>query len=1528
MNTLGLDLGTNSIGWAIVDEGNKNIVDSGVRIFPEGVEPNTIGSGDKEKSKNAARRESRQRRRHYFRKRWRKVKLLETLIRYNMCPLSYEELKPWKNWDPKEKSEGRQFPDSKKFIEWLKLNPYELRAKAVHEDLTMMEFGRILYHMIQRRGFLSSRKDKDTGAIYKGDDDKAGINETLAKKGDRTLGEFLNEIRPKDNQPFQLITDQDGKEERVRARYTLRKMYIEEFERIWQRQAKNLNLESKTATYTKTRYLEGYAKNNRNKFKIDYLQKTKGSDNVNVKETDIDGATMTEVKTMEEIPLKEFLGGKIWWEDGEIKFKSNESVLFWQRPLRSQKSLLSKCSIESREFFDKSKNEWITIGPTPSPISHPDFERFRAWKFINTVDIASVKSDPLKTTLTDDQRQKIYEVFNQKQKKKFSEIPKKLELTFDKFNYSDDTPLPQNKTISQLKPLFDEKTWNNHYQDIWHCFYFYDDNDKLFKKTTKDYGAKVETPEELDKIKLEDGYAGVSLKAIRNILPFLEKGYKESTAVVLGGVKNAFGDRWEYFETSHDEIENRVVGILRSPENKEGEAIEKIKQFLSDEDNGFSFKPNDKAFNKLYHHSQQVTEKVKHYKIPEVENLRNPIVQHAVNELRRLVNELIDKYGSFDHIHVEMGRDVKAGKAKRQEMTFQINENRKKNDEAREKLTEFGLSHTRDNVQKYLLFKEIQDKAGNVVCPYTNKTVSPSSLLGLENAFQIEHIIPRSISLDDSFANKTLCDAKFNQLKGEKTPYQFYKENSDPNLWGGAKSWEEVAYRAFRVLPYGKAKRFTAKKDFESTDFIQRQLNDTRYISKQAKDILSKICDDVRVMPGSVTSELRHLWGLNNVLQPVKEVKLDVKTNEKEAVPHYAVLDEYKKVKYALPVYNELPQVVEDDLTLAGYITKEKEFKSKYLEFSTAVEELDPGSYWAKLKVGNNPRLIKRYAGRPETDEEHIALLGQVNKEKFSHNSLAKNLPAVGLDGRKKYYANFKVLNKALEPAEDRNRPKAKKDELLLYGQVNGGQFKSYIYQCQTNLPDDAYWLKLKLDFEDVEFIPSETPKPEFDKDKQILISASVDSDGQLSTHVDQRFTLETSNDPGIYWCIFDIKKSPYDFTKIKNDPPKPATDEKVVEGNVWVDKSTGEIKFDPKKNREDQRHHAVDAIAVALAKQSYLQQLSTFYANKDEKSRGNEAEKPTFDEPWEGFRKDVEESVGKILVSYTKTNGDLKKVTKAIVKDGYKRKSEGYAVRGQLHKDYVFGKRKPIGKEEAYHIRKSLNAITKSTHVNKIVDDKIRQLIQEHLKELGIDITGKYDVPKEAFFKSGKPQIYLPNKNGEPVPIKKVRIRERLGNAENVKPSKDINKYVNPRNNHHVLIYEDEGGELREDVNTLWEVVERKLNGEPIYQLPPARDLMHIPKRIVETIEVNDYFVLGLSNREFENATNSIISEHLYKVQKVAGGDYFLEICFRMHRDGRKDKEAKSDYSYIKNFGTGKTGWHTHNPIKIKVDRLGNILK
>lgn len=246
---LGLDLGTNSIGWAIVDDVDNKIVDSGVRIFPEGVVAKTIGTGDKEESKNASRRNSRQQRRGFYRKRLRKIKLLRTLISLNMCPLKNEELDIWSKWDKQKKKEGRMapeihLPENHSYCLWLKQNPYLLRDKSLNEDLTLKEFGRILYHLIQRRGFLSNRKGKDDGKIYKGKDGVKGIEDTQKELQNSTLGKYLFNILPKEGEPFKVIQDENGNELRVRSRYTLRDMYVAEFEAIWNRQAPNLGLET------------------------------------------------------------------------------------------------------------------------------------------------------------------------------------------------------------------------------------------------------------------------------------------------------------------------------------------------------------------------------------------------------------------------------------------------------------------------------------------------------------------------------------------------------------------------------------------------------------------------------------------------------------------------------------------------------------------------------------------------------------------------------------------------------------------------------------------------------------------------------------------------------------------------------------------------------------------------------------------------------------------------------------------------------------------------------------------------------------------------------------------------------------------------------------------------------------------------------------------------------------------------------------------------------------------------------------
>ena len=144
---LGLDLGSNSIGWALIDDENKKILGAGVRIFPMGII--NPGQGEKELSKNAQRSGSRGTRRQHFRKRLRMKILLQTLSEYDMCPLSPADIKEWK--------QTNSFP-SEKLKDWFALNPYELRAKAIKERIELRELGRVFYHLIQRRGFQSNSR--------------------------------------------------------------------------------------------------------------------------------------------------------------------------------------------------------------------------------------------------------------------------------------------------------------------------------------------------------------------------------------------------------------------------------------------------------------------------------------------------------------------------------------------------------------------------------------------------------------------------------------------------------------------------------------------------------------------------------------------------------------------------------------------------------------------------------------------------------------------------------------------------------------------------------------------------------------------------------------------------------------------------------------------------------------------------------------------------------------------------------------------------------------------------------------------------------------------------------------------------------------------------------------------------------------------------------------------------------------------------------------------------------------------------
>ena len=784
---LGLDLGTNSIGWAIVDEKANKIIGMGSRIFPVGVD--NLGDGERELSKNAGRTGARGIRRQFFRKRLRKKILLKELTSLNMCPLSDGDFDNWKT--------TKKFP-TQELASWFASNPYELRHKAVTEKLSIEEIGRIFYHLIQRRGFLSNSRSagKDDGAIFKGNakEGKIGIDETRIQIENTTLGSYLYEIAPKDNLPFV-----DGLE-RIRNRYTTRQMYVDEFEQIWEHQKKY--------------------------------------------HSELSDAT------------KEKLGGR------KLDGYNEDGILFHQRPLRSQKHLVGNCSFELKK--------------TKAQLSSIPFELFRINQWINTVEYNGNKLNATERNLA-------YNFLIEKEKPSFKDIRKaigKIDASF-KFNYKDEDKIVGTFTISNLcnKKFFGKKWFDfseKQQEDIWHVLYFFDNKDKVENYAKENWGFDEIQAKAISIFNLKDGYSSISRKAINNILPFLEMGFQYDIAVVLGGIKNVYGQDWEILnDNDKGLILDNVYEIVRS--NLKGGFIEPLKHFLRTE-----LKLTDKQLTKLYHHSVSIEDFKLLDKLPlgaiadkEIQAIRNPVVINALFEIRKLVNELVTQYGKPDEIKVELARNLKASKSGRNEERNRNQKLERENDRVKDELTHLGKHFSHDNLLLYKLWEECKR-----TCPYTGRSISVTQLFSGE--VQIEHIHPWSKSLNDSFMNKTLCFADENRAKGDKIPYEFYSLQ-------GENKWNEVKERALKLFSdtaqypnsYQKFKRFIKTK-FDD-DFASKNLNDTRYISKSAKDYMSKICDKVSVSPGQMTANLRQKWGLNAILNP------EDKTKTREDHRHHAI---------------------------------------------------------------------------------------------------------------------------------------------------------------------------------------------------------------------------------------------------------------------------------------------------------------------------------------------------------------------------------------------------------------------------------------------------------------------------------------------------------------------------------------------------------------------------------------------------------------------------------------------------------------
>ena len=215
-----------------------------------------------------------------------------------------------------------------------------------------------------------------------------------------------------------------------------------------------------------------------------------------------------------------------------------------------------------------------------------------------------------------------------------------------------------------------------------------------------------------------------------------------------------------------------------------------------------------------------------------LKNLRNPAVARALSELRIVVNALIRRYGKPTTVHVELARELKKSRKHRKEIADRIDENKKARDDAAATiLAEMGDERycTERNKLKVELAKEC-----NWECPFTKRTIKMRSLVGDEPQFDIEHIIPFSRSLDNSFANKTLCYHDENRHgKQKRTPYEAYY---------GTDKWDDILARVRRFngpAASRKLELFTTETLPDAEEFSHRQLTDTAYMSRLACDYLA-----------------------------------------------------------------------------------------------------------------------------------------------------------------------------------------------------------------------------------------------------------------------------------------------------------------------------------------------------------------------------------------------------------------------------------------------------------------------------------------------------------------------------------------------------------------------------------------------------------------------------------------------------------------------------------------------------------------
>jgi len=987
---LGLDLGTNSIGWALVDnnvEGEGNIIGLGSRIIP--MTQDVLGDFEKGNSisqtaKRTGYRGVRRLRERHLQRRERLHRVLNILkflpkhysekIDFNIkfgkflpgteTKLSYNEsndfifktsfkemLKDFEKSQPELISNQKKVP-----YDW---TIYYLRQKALSAKIEKEELSWVLLHFNQKRGYYQLRgEDEDLNQNKLVEFHSLKIVEVKADEPIKSKTEIWyslilengwiyrrsskiplydwknktkNFIVTTDlNEDKTVKTDKDGKEKRS---------FRAPGDDDWTLLKKKTETEIEKSHNTVGQFIYNSLLQNPN-------QKVKGKLIRTIErkfyKEELFLILQKQVEFHPELKnvdlYNECINALYIHNEGH---KSNlskknfvnlflEDILFYQRPLKSKKSLISNCPFENRTYFFEGAKKSEPIKCISK--SHPLYQEFRLWQWIQNLKIYTLSEDSNVTSeflTSEDDYINLFDFLNEKKEIKQETLLKHFKINAKKYrwNFVQDKAYPCNETHFMIKNRLEklvELPANfltvEIEEKLWHIIYSV--NDKIeYEKALKTFAKNNKLDEDsfFESFKkfppFANDYGAYSAKAIKKLLPLMRMGKYWNFSAIDKNTKIRIENilTGEFDENIKNRVREKAIRLNNESDFK-GLMLWLASYIVY---NRHSESENNSKWNSV-NDLENYLEQFKQH------SLRNPIVEQVVTETLRVVKDIWNKYGNgekdfFSEIHIELGREMKNPADKRKQIAESNTLNENTNLRIKALLLEMLNDSKVENVRPYSpiqqeilkiyeegvlnsdidipdeiekISKLAQPNTSDLVryklwleqkyrSPYTGAIIPLNKLF--TSAFEIEHIIPQSRFFDDSFSNKVICETAVNKEKTNQTGFEFIKNHHGQiiEIGSGQKTriFTEDEYQDFIKQHYSKnrSKRNKLLMEDIPEKMIERQMNDTRYISKFIMQLLSNIVredsskDDgvnsinLLANNGQTTSILKNDWGLNDI---------------------------------------------------------------------------------------------------------------------------------------------------------------------------------------------------------------------------------------------------------------------------------------------------------------------------------------------------------------------------------------------------------------------------------------------------------------------------------------------------------------------------------------------------------------------------------------------------------------------------------------------------------------------------------------